>query len=97
MMRLDDRATGTWLVETVTASYVLDMDARTVVRRPKERAQWSPAELRKDEEIIPLIKVAWSASEGYPLQLVVDVRGDGVLTERTTTPVQRVLEPGSWS
>lgn len=96
-MNLDDAARGTWLVETMTAAYVLDMDARTVVRRPKDRSTWPIAELRRDEQVVPLVKLPWAAMTGWPLQMTIDVRGDGVLTVRNTTPVQSIHSPGSWS
>jgi hypothetical protein len=94
---LTDTSTGLWLVETTSAAYVFDMDARTIVRRPKERSAWPIAELRKDEQVIPLIKLPWSAMVGWPLQMIIDVRGDGVVTVRNTTPVESIQTPGSWN
>ena len=79
---------GRWQVTTESDSvYVLDMDAMTLTRQPGEDAE----NLRKDGTVVPLLKVV-TLREGASMLLAIDVRGDGVVTYRFTTPVVSVTE-----
>lgn len=79
------------IVTTQTATYEVDDDYRWIVRRPRVEPvdYWIVAPLRKDEEPIPLI--AYHAPKvGEPWQLVLKIRDDGIVTHRTTTPVESI-------
>lgn len=86
---------GRWQVTTETATYVLDLDNKRCVRVPDAGLGLPglpPAEvavLRKDHASVPLISVE-CARVGQPLVVVIDVRGDGILTVRRTTIVRQV-------
>lgn len=80
--------TGRWQVRTQSATYHLDLDARTVSRsrRTEPGLAWPAAHLRRDDQTLPL--QAWSPiGIGESMALVLVVRADGTSTVRTTTPV----------
>jgi hypothetical protein len=83
------------LVTTHTAVYLLDPHARTATRHPRqdahEPAAFMVARLRRDGEVVPLLAVL-QLQIGWPMILGLDVRGDGLLTVRCSTPVV-VIEP----
>lgn len=93
--RLTDRDEGVWRIGTASGSvYILDLTSgnRTMTRLPAEErrcgvyAQLPVAGLRRDSQRLRLLSI-------HQLQLFrrayiwVDVREDGVLTLRETTPV----------
>lgn len=72
------------LIETESGSrYEFDLEANTVRRVPGDEA----SQLRKDDEVRPLIRIPHPPVVGKPFVFVLDVRGDGVDTARTTTPI----------
>jgi len=90
--------TGRWLLVTESSAYELDLDAHTCRRTPGAGAGPTPgrdvippSELRKDNDAIPLIELG-VVLVGFPAIMVVDVRGDGVLTSRQTTMVRELRE-----
>ena len=94
-------AAGTWLVATQTSTYTLDLTAGTITRTPSVAAggqgergdsDYYPAQLRRDEEPIPVLAV--SCHVGRPMQLLLALRGDGVQTLRLTTPVLSIAPYG---
>lgn len=80
------------LITTESSRYLLDEDAETVTRYPgsaSETANWPIADLRLDGEEIKLISFVEPVI-GQPMLLLLDVRRDGVVTARYTTPVLSV-------
>jgi hypothetical protein len=70
--------------------YDLDLDAKTVTRYAGDTA----SQLRKDGQTVPLLETPTGAPVvGLPFVMVIDVRGDGVETIRTTTRVTKVEIP----
>lgn len=100
----DDRAPrrGRWWVHTQTAMYLLDLERRKVTRFPdannelrpedllEEGDDYAVSQLRLDSETIPLVQLMTLAL-GEPMILVLDIRRDGVLTVRPTTPVRAIV------
>lgn len=86
-------ATGVWAVSTETATYLVDLDGRTLQRTPAQEAPegTSVSTLRRDTEVLPLLELGRCAV-GWPMTLIVDVRGDGVATLRRTTIVREITE-----
>lgn len=77
---------GIWHVITESGSdYLLDLDDLTMQRFPDDEAN----QLRMDWETVPLIEVV-QLEVGHRMELVIDVRGDGVNTYRYTTPVKKL-------
>ncbi|MBO0693008.1 MAG: hypothetical protein J2P58_08935 [Acidimicrobiaceae bacterium] len=95
--KLTDDDTGRWVVTTQTSRYFLDLDTHEVMRHPgggKERPRgWdggpSVATLRADGDVVPLRSVA-QCRLGESLVLVLDLRGDGVVTIRQSTQVTAI-------
>lgn len=71
------------IVETSNSEYVIDEEARTVARHPMGE------HLRRDNEALTYL---WMEEPlvGQSLQMLLDLRGDGVPTLRTTSTVLRV-------
>ena len=83
----------TVIVTTQTATYEVAPDRTWIVRYPAGEPPrgWTAADLRKDSERIPVLH--WTEPVvGEQWRLILDVRGDGIQTIRTTTPVQAVTE-----
>ena len=85
---------GRWRVTTETAVYDIDLDAAWICRHPADeqpRGGQYPhiATLRSDDTPIPLVAVH-QCQLGAPMILVLDLRGDGVLTVRMSTEVLKV-------
>lgn len=81
---------GVYLVETESASYVLDLAEGTSTRYPRADVDVESAQLRKDGEQVSLVAVARCAL-GEPLTLVLVVSDEpGVVTVRESTLVQRI-------
>lgn len=93
---------GRWWVHTQTAIYFVDLDGCRVTRFPDAENTRRPEDLREgdddytvsllrlDADPIPLVQVI-SLAEREPMVLVLDVRRDGVLTIRPTTPVRMII------
>jgi hypothetical protein len=89
-------AGGRWLVVTETACYTVDLDGQTIVRYPG--AGTGPisadypvtvADLRRDEQSIPLIQLV-RCRVGGSMLLMLNIRQDGILTARMTTVVRSI-------
>lgn len=82
-----------WRVETISAIYYLDFDGGIVVRERKEtpmHPDWpEPSNLRLDGAPMELISVQL-CQEGIGMEMLVQLRNDGVATWRSTTPVVSV-------
>jgi len=66
---LDRHATGRWAITTEASTYVVDLDQRTVVRRPV----WTDAaELRRDGDAHPLLELV-ACVVGAPMRLSIDL------------------------
>lgn len=92
---------GRWLVQTETASYLLDLDEGTVRRHPAAGAGAVPgagpvrvADLRRDGEVIALVDLL-TCRVGERMGLLLDLglpapEGDTVLTLRLATFVRSI-------
>lgn len=91
MTSLITERSGRWLVQTETSAYVLDLDAMTCLRYPGMGGNSDPvyptAKLRRDAEPVPLLSVD-RLELGESMVLSLGIRGDGIPTQRTTTPVR---------
>lgn len=81
-------------VRTATSVYDLDYTAMTATRlNPAPQARvgggWLRYDLRRDGDPIPLLEIP-DITLGQPMLLVLNVRGDGIETERLTTPVVQI-------
>lgn len=85
--------TGVWAVSTETATYIVNLDEKTLQRTPAQDAPegTSVSQLRKDTKAVPLLQLE-KCVVGEPMTALIDVRGDGVSTVRRTTIVQQVAE-----
>lgn len=88
---------STITVRTETSTYVLDLDAMTATRLPGTGAGALPglppvetADLRRDAEPIPLLARP-EPVVGRPLELLLQVREDGIPTVRVTNVVCEVV------
>lgn len=91
MEALTDLDYGRYLVITASASiYVLEIGpgSSSLVRSSGdiETSEWERVPLRRDNETVPLLGIV-QLQLGSRAIFHVDVRGDGVETVRTTTPV----------
>lgn len=80
-------------LHTDPTNYDLDQ-VGTIVRRSTAGGTTNgvPVDhLRKDSQPIPVISMS-RPTVGYPWVLLLQIRDDGVLTERITTPVVRLTE-----
>ena len=91
---------GKWQITTETSVYVLDLDDQLATRVPDAGAGATPglpgvpiSSLRRDHEPIRLVELV-QCRVGVPLRLLLDVRRDGIYTERTSTVVREVRELG---
>lgn len=84
------KSNGRWLVHTSTSAYLVDLAGPVVARFPGTGGSedFDVAILRRDRLDIPLQAVV--AAVGRPMHLQLDLRGDGVVTLRRTTPVVRI-------
>lgn len=86
--------TGIWAVTTETSSYIVNLTENTVTRIPGDLAtppltDIITATLRRDNTTVPLLMLRL-CRVGEPMQLLLDIRGDGIPTLRTTTIVQSI-------
>ena len=81
------RSGGRWIVRTQSSAYLVDLDGAVTTRFPRESSASGHvvAELRRDGDDVELVSVA--AVVGASMQLVLALRGDGILTHRQTTAV----------
>lgn len=89
-------SSGLWQVTTETSTYVIDLDAGHCIRVPDAGLGQVPelppakvAAMRRDQEPIALMAVP-RAEVGQPLVLVLNLRGDGVVTVRQSTIVRDI-------
>lgn len=98
---LPEEATGTWRIVTESSQYLLDLDARTIVREPgagaiaanpdsPELADVLVRPLRRDGDVLPLVNFT-GARVGERMLYHVDVLHNGTTTLRFTTHVQRII------
>lgn len=92
------RWTGQWKVITETSVHLIDYDQMTVTRLPGQGGPAVPdlpepsvSTLRKDAEAIPLLE-APDPVVGERCLLFLQIRDDGIPTQRLTTFVQ-AIEP----
>lgn len=84
---------GVWLVGTVSSTYVVDLDRGTLTRYP---GPWGSTGgvpvpvLRRDGVELPLLAVVGAVRVGSVMDVLVDVRGDGVATWRRSTVVRSI-------
>lgn len=82
--------TGRWWVRTETSAYLLDLGEMFAQRFPgKPAGDVLVSYLRRDEDKIELIEIMM-LELGEPMVLVLNLRGDGVVTIRATTLVQEI-------
>lgn len=98
---LPEEATGTWRIVTESSQYLLDLDARTIVREPgagaiatnpdaPEFADVFVRQLRRDGDVLPLVSFT-GARVGERMPYHVDVLRNGTTTLRFTTHVQQII------
>ncbi len=82
-------------VTTETSVYLLDEGRGTIRRLPGEAPLGDSevwlALLRRDGEEVPLMRIL-QLEVGLPMQVIIDVRGDGILTHRETTLVRDIQD-----
>lgn len=87
---IDNTTTGRWLITTESGThYLLNMDRRWVIR---ERSPES-VPMRRDNSLVGLVKLV-TCQVGEEMHLIVDVRRDGTLTTRDSTPVVHIKQLG---
>jgi hypothetical protein len=81
------------IVQTETAAYVLEGCHKGILTRyPREgNHDYDVAQLRMDGERIPY-QVVGEITVGERVQFLLEIRDDGVLTHRTTTPVVSISD-----
>ncbi|WP_347954130.1 hypothetical protein [Gordonia aichiensis] len=94
----DGTAEGVWTVLTRTSTYLIDLDAMTLLRAPgvgrTDDHRWEVSELRRDSQDIPLLSMK-SCRVGEPAQFWVRAADDPeVRTWRVTTPVVEIERIG---
>lgn len=90
---------GRWRVWTESSCYLIDLKERWIIRErgagvgplPDLPPLAEASTLRRDGDQIPLLEM-YQLEIGKPMIMLLDVRGDGVSTVRTTTYV-RGMEP----
>lgn len=88
--RLSASESGTWLITSANASrYIVDLDGRTLTRFRGAGEPGETAELRRDGEAVPLLRLT-RCRVGVPMHVLIDVRGDGITTERVTSDVNSI-------
>lgn len=100
LQQISDDMSGSFAVRTSSGTlYSVDLDStpRKIVRLAEDRppvedyVQLSASKLRMDGDEIPLLAIG-NLTVGERAQLVLDVRGDGVVTVRETTPVLSIRQ-----
>lgn len=91
--------TGTFLLTTASGSqYLLDLDERTIARFQAHAfdpdRSWPTALLRRDTEAIRLVQLL-DCRVGASLLATIDLRRDGILTLRNTTPLLSIERIGA--
>lgn len=77
------------IVRTYSGStYDLDFDAMTVIR---VRNEHGGRNMRRDDDAIELLDVELPITVGLSMTMLLDVRRDGVVTVRETSPVTEIL------
>ncbi|GAA4749599.1 hypothetical protein [Gordonia alkaliphila] len=94
----DNARDGVFTVVTHTSTYVIDLTENTLLRAPgvgrQDDIEWEVAELRRDSQDIPLLRVR-SCRVGEPAQFWVSAADDpDVRTWRITTPVLAIERIG---
>lgn len=88
---IDENATGTWRVYTLTSSYLIDLDAMTLSRRPGDDIGiFVAAGLRRDGECLTLLALRPVVVGECATFLLAGLGGDGVVTKRVTNPVAKI-------
>ncbi len=83
-LELEDTDGGQWTVTTQTATYLLDLDARTGTRLPNHD---EAARLRRDGEQFELLRLS-TCVVGRPMAMYIDLAVEGApRTRRITTEV----------
>lgn len=78
---------GQWVVTTHSGShYLVDLDREVVLRVPDPDRTAPATSLRRDTEEIPLLWMS-QVRLGHPVIFHLDLRQDGVTTERVTSAV----------
>lgn len=80
-------------ITTETSTYFIDTDAMTVQRVPGDWEvipEVTRKTLRRDGEVMRLIRLIDEPTLGKSLAMLVDVRQDGIETFRTTTYVTAI-------
>lgn len=72
-----------WQIITQSSAYIVDMHEGYLIRVPQNG---EASMLRKDHQHIPLLLIEHLVV-GQPMVCWLDIRKDGVLTRRSTTPV----------
>ena len=91
---------GRWAVRTKTSAYVLDLDEMTCARYPgmgvgTDDPDFLVVARRKDDVAVPLLALE-QLELHESMIMYLDIRQDGVVTMRSTTPVmscERIVEP----
>ncbi|TRW44403.1 hypothetical protein [Georgenia yuyongxinii] len=87
--RLSDDDTGRWWVITEGSAYLVDLDAHNASRAPGLGGDGLTVDLRRDGEPVPLLGIG-ECRRARSAVFVLDIRGGGVPTIRTTSLVARI-------
>ncbi|MEA4945777.1 MAG: hypothetical protein VB080_15245 [Propionicimonas sp.] len=78
---------GQWILGTASGShYLIDLDEAVILRAPDPDRSRAPVPLRRDAEEIRLLWLN-QVRLGSPAVFYLDLRRDGVVTERVTSAV----------
>lgn len=84
-------------IHTETALYLLDRERKTISRQPGKgfgsigEEAVETAELRRDTETLELHEML-TCEVGKPMEMLINVREDGILTYRVTTIVRSIID-----
>lgn len=85
-------------IYTETSRYILDRANKTITRHPGEGQRIikhlggvATSTLRKDAETIKLHSMV-TCEVGKPMEMLIDVREDGIATYRKTTTVRSIVD-----
>jgi hypothetical protein len=87
---LMDSVSGTFVVTTLTSTYLINLDLRAVVTILGDDPVTPATIMGRDRELVDLIEIN-ECTVGRPMVLLVDVQALGVsATRRVTSPVIRI-------
>ena len=87
---LMDSVSGTFVVTTVTSTYLINLDLRAVVTIRGDDPVTAATIMDRDRELVDLIEIS-ECTVGRPMTLLVELHAHGfAATRRVTSPVTRI-------